>query len=267
MHELSLAQWQQQFTAMLNGAQAHAYNPDRFAIYERTIRASLIDALRSIFSVTEMLVGEQFFAAMAERFIRAHMPKSACLQDYGAELPAFIESFPPAQSVSYLADVARLEWARHRAYWSADSAVLTLQDLQHIDESDYADLCLPLHASVTLFSSHYAAVSVWEAHVNMEDEASSTLHVDPLAGPEYCAVRRGRALKVEVLRMAEAEWTFLHALQDGQPLEAAIERGLAVDEAFDIQAALASHITQGSFAQPGMELPIQHSRETAHEQG
>ena len=49
--------------------------------------------------------------AMAREFVRAHPPSSPLLFLYGQEFPAFMETFEPARSIPYLADVARIERA------------------------------------------------------------------------------------------------------------------------------------------------------------
>jgi hypothetical protein len=45
-----------------------------------------------------------------------------------------------------------------------------------------------------------------------------------------------------------ADLLLVEALADGLPLAAAAERALAADPAFDLQAALALHLTGGTFA-------------------
>ena len=64
--------------------------------------------------MVRLLVGEEFFRAMAQIHVRAHRPRSPLMFEYGDELPDFIAGFPPAADVPYLADVARLEiaWSR-----------------------------------------------------------------------------------------------------------------------------------------------------------
>ena len=81
----------------------------RFAVYRNNVIVSLIDALADTFAVTQELVGEAFFRAMAREFAYANPPTSPLLAFYGDTLPDYIEHFPPAASVPYLADVARLD--------------------------------------------------------------------------------------------------------------------------------------------------------------
>lgn len=83
----------------------------RFAV-RNNVMVSLIDALADSYPVTQDLVGEEFFRAMARLFVRTHPPRSPVLALYGAGLAEFIESFAPAAVLPYLADVARRDAAR-----------------------------------------------------------------------------------------------------------------------------------------------------------
>src|SRR5882724_2689625 len=92
----------------------------RFAVYRNNVAAGLIRALASRFPVTEKIVGEAFFAGMAQAFIALHPPRSALLLSYGDDFAGFVETFDPAAELSYLPDVIRLEAARGKAYHAAD---------------------------------------------------------------------------------------------------------------------------------------------------
>ena len=57
-------------------------------------------------------------------FVREQPPRSPLLAIYGDEFADFIAAFEPARELPYLADVARLEAARTRAYHAADATPL-----------------------------------------------------------------------------------------------------------------------------------------------
>jgi hypothetical protein len=88
---------------------ANGLGPERLDICRNTILTGLKRALRLAFPAVERLVGGEFFAGAAEAFIADHPPRAAYLDQYGVEFPVFLSRFPSAASVSYLADVARLE--------------------------------------------------------------------------------------------------------------------------------------------------------------
>ena len=83
--------------------------PKRFSVYRNNVASGLIKALEASFPVIRKLVGDEFFAAMAVVFARAHPPRSRLLAQYGDAFPDFLSRFPPVSHLGYLADVARLE--------------------------------------------------------------------------------------------------------------------------------------------------------------
>src|SRR5258706_11424995 len=95
---------------------------DRIDVYRNTVQSSLTEVLASAFPVTQRIVGDRFFAGLARAFIAAHPPRRPHLSTYGDGFSAFIAASDIEQQLSYLPDVARLEWARGEAYFAADAA-------------------------------------------------------------------------------------------------------------------------------------------------
>lgn len=101
--------------------------PKRFSVYRNNIVVSLKEAMSDGFPAVASLVGDAFFAAMSDIYIRQNPPKSPILALYGADFFEFIAEFEPAASLPYLADVARLEFALRHAYHCADSTPVKAQ--------------------------------------------------------------------------------------------------------------------------------------------
>ncbi len=136
----------------------------RFAVYRNNVVAGLVSALESRFPVVAELVGDAFFRAMAQNFAVANPPGSPLLFRYGEAFPAFIEGFGPAAGLPYLADVARLEMARGRAYHAADARPLSADAFASLTPKALETATLILHPSVQLLSSRFPALSIWQAH-------------------------------------------------------------------------------------------------------
>lgn len=138
--------------------------PKRFAVYRNNVALSLTRALEAAFPTLRKLVGEDFFAAMAGEFLRAHPPGSRMLMLYGAEMPGFLERFPPVAHLGYLPDVARLDQAMRESYHAADSRALSEAEFQRLLGADIAGLRLRLAPSLRLVRSSWPVVSIWEAN-------------------------------------------------------------------------------------------------------
>ena len=96
----------------------------RFGVYRNNVIAGLVSSLAARFPVVGRLVGDEFFGAMARCYVIDQPPRSPVLLLYGDTFPEFIENFVPAGSIEYLADVARLEFAKGRAYHATDASPL-----------------------------------------------------------------------------------------------------------------------------------------------
>lgn len=92
----------------------------RFAVYRNNVAVSLVDALAAIYPTLQNLVGEEFFRAMAHAYVLHNLPTSPLLFTYGANFPAFIETFAPASALPFLPDVARVERAWLDAFHAED---------------------------------------------------------------------------------------------------------------------------------------------------
>ncbi len=214
----------------------------RFAVYRNNVVVSLIDALADTFPVTLDLVGDEFFRAMAGIFVRAAPPGSVLLAEYGAGFPAFIERFEPARSVPYLADVARLEMLRVRAFHAADADPISPERIARAlaDPERLPALRATCHPSLGVLRSDYAVVSLWAAHQGHGDLAQ----VDPSVPESALIVRVG--LDVQVLALPPGGDTLTASLADGLPLGQAAALALAAREDFDLTAHLALLLRVGA---------------------
>jgi hypothetical protein len=212
----------------------------RLAVYRNTFSSVLTNALRLSYPAVHRLVGAEFFEGAARVFIEAQPPHSACLDDYGGEFAEFLSRFPPAASLAYLPDVARLEWAINRALHAPDAKLLELARLAKVDEADQARVRFKPHPSVHLVSAVYPADAIWRGVLKQDDAALTA--IDLSAGPVRLLVER-RATGIEVRRLNDAEWRFTALLCAGRPLADAIE------EAPDLEAysLLAEHLAAGRF--------------------
>src|SRR3954454_10291366 len=119
----------------------------RYDVYRNNVTVSLIDALAATYPAVQRITGTDFFRAMARFHVRATPPTSPLLFDYGRYFPAFIQAYPYAQSLPWLADVARIERAWLDAYHAADAAPLAAAALASV---------APERLPVAVFAPHPA---------------------------------------------------------------------------------------------------------------
>jgi hypothetical protein len=223
----------------------------RFAVYRNNVVVSLIDALRARFPATERIVGEEFFGATARVFATAHPPRSPLMMTYGDGFPDFIEHFAPAADLPYLADVARIEAARTRAYHAVDAAPIDPARLLALAPEALAGVCLTLHPSAELIRSAHPIVTIWAMN-------SGEMALAPITdGRAEDALVLRPAMDVEVRRLPPGGAAFLAALARGATLAAAAETALADDAGFDLAANLAGLFGTGLVTQLSPPPPKQ----------
>lgn len=213
----------------------------RFNVYRNNVVVSLIDALATTFPVTRELVGDEFFRAVARIHVRHSPPQSRLLAEYGAGFPDFIAGFEPAQSLPYLADVARLEHLRVVAYHAADAVPLTADAFRPLltTPERLLELRFALHPACRWLASPHPVFSLWAAHQGVLELSE----VD-LATPESVLVVRPR-YEVRVLALAPGANDFLDALSGGASLADASVRAAAAAPEFDLPLQLAGLLEHG----------------------
>ena len=198
----------------------------RFNVYRNNVVVGLTDALEEAFPVIRKLVGDEFFRDMGNIFVRAHPPTSPILARYGAEFAGFLETFPPAQDLPYLPDVARLEQALRQSCHAADGTPIDPARLQDIAPDDLMMARFKFAPAVTPLTSHWPIWSIWMA--NMHEPRKVVIR------PEDVLITRPGFDPLPDL-LPTGGHAFLAALSNGLTLDAAIR---AAGDGFDLAQML-----------------------------
>jgi hypothetical protein len=255
---LTLAELQSRFRDTVLGADAEhlkdAVADDRLGfanrlnVYRNNTMLLLREALAENFPVTYQIVGEDFFASLARAFVKTHPPRSSCLFEYGDGFADFIDTFPGIESLPYLSDVARLDWAQDRALHAADVMPVSASDLSKVSADDYGRLVFALHPATHVVTSSYPLHAIWALH---QPQANSDETVKLDSGGEAVLITRPHA-DVCVSRLLPGEDVFIERLDAGCSLEAALTDAQThthtQKQAFDTQHALTALLLSGALA-------------------
>ncbi len=228
----------------------HPAPEKRFAVYRNNVIVGLVDALATRFPAVQRIVGEEFFRAMAGVFVRAHPPRSPLMMDYGEELPDFIDGFAPAAEVPYLADVARLEAARTRAFHAADTVPLPPVAFSSLPAADLEGLRLRFCPSVAIVRSPHPIVTIWA--MNADD--AEPVPIEDWRGEDALVSRDG--FEVAVRRLPPGGAVFLSCLLAGETLADAARTAIDETGAFDLAENLAGLIAAGLAIEIGGGEPV-----------
>ncbi|MBM4210633.1 MAG: DUF2063 domain-containing protein, partial [Gammaproteobacteria bacterium] len=214
-----LADIQQEFAQALLASAAPA---GRLAIYHNNYRANFIKALTLGYPVIARIVGSDFFASLARRFLEQYPSRSGDLHHVGKDFAEFLATdfAAPGSAFEYLADLARLEWAWARALLAADKPALSVDALARHPPAEWPALRFELQPSSTLIASRFPVHTLFDEH---RKTLPAITRLD--AGSECVAVLR-RAHQVAAHRLSAREYTLWQSLRDGLPLETALETAL-----------------------------------------
>ena len=213
----------------------------RLHIYRDSILSNKINSLASIYNVCKRLVGEEFFAAMAENYCLQTKATDPDLNNYGASFADFIADFPPAAGLPYLSDVAKLEWAWHLAFNGPAAGQLDFSVLASLPEEDLAKLCIEIPENCSLLQSKYPIMKIWQ--VNQTDfDGDPVVSLDE--GANFLIIWR-KKFDVRIEQCHPTHWQCLKWLNNGLYLEQVLENCVELDPTIDVSALLPELASRG----------------------
>ncbi|RXG88963.1 HvfC/BufC N-terminal domain-containing protein [Bradyrhizobium zhanjiangense] len=213
----------------------------RYAVYRNNVTVSLISALAAIYPAVQRITGPDFFRAMARFHIRSSPPTSPLLFEYGREFADFIARYEYAQTMPWLADVARIERAWLDAYHAQDAAPLSPAGLAAVAPERLADLVFIAHPALRIVRSSFSAVTVFAAN----RDSAPVARIDA-STPEDALISRPE-LDVMVRRLPPGGAVFAERLASGEPLGGAAASALDACPDFDLAFNITGLIEAGAF--------------------
>lgn len=263
---LALREWQQGFTAaVLDGAEdafarhiraRHFSSERRLQVYRNNSRISLTSALEAVYPVVRRLVGEGFFRYAAAEYIHRHPSRAGDLHLFGDAFAAFLTSFEPVAELTYLPDVARLEWNYHQVFHAARHAPLDRQALMAIPPERQGELRFRLHPAARLLVSPFPILRIWQN--NPQDGVDEEL-IDLAEGGVNLLIFRDEELDIRFQPLGDGDFALLHACAEGCAFAAACEQAMTAQADFDLPTRFSHWVAQGvvtAFDLPDPPFPI-----------
>ncbi|TAM95173.1 MAG: DUF2063 domain-containing protein [Rhodanobacteraceae bacterium] len=210
----------------------------RLRIYRHSSEETQVGALRTSYPAVLALVGAAFFDQCARSYRREYASHSGNLQTYGGHFADYLSTVPAARTLSYLPDVARLEWLRQKAVLAVDAEALPTAAFERalaLPESTFA-----LHPSVQRLASRHAVLTIFRYAM---EPGENGLRL-PDTGENVLLWREDG--EVAMAAMDAASFACIEAIACGRTLAVANAEACMIDAAFDLHACL------GSLAQRGL---------------
>jgi len=208
----------------------------RLNVYRNNVAVSLIEALCDIFPVTEAIVGDEFFHAMARIYLLNNPPNSPIIREYGQNFSDFIRHFEPAEGLPYLADLASLEHAMLTLTHSEEYEVLDQEAVSDAFTSaeDPSTLSLQVPPTTQILVSPFAIGSLYQAHFSDGHQRLNQVEINK---SEYLLLVKSHLYaQLHVIKKEEA--VFIKNLMQKKTLENAVPES----DSFDLSGTLAKLI-------------------------
>lgn len=212
-------------------------------VYRNSIVIKHEKALEKIYPAVYKLVGADFFTMLSHDYRLQHPATHWSLSEFGRHLADFLCEYSKAETVPYLPDMARLEWAMHELLFAPDSVSFDLHQLQTIPESDYLKLNFQLDAATRLLSFTSPILDIWHFcyHDNSGDKPFELK-------PEGNIVLLSRKdFEVDMQKITLGEYRLLSQLNQGDALGEAIEQALLVEPQLQVESLLSRALLESWF--------------------
>jgi len=226
-----------------------AYHPQTargLAAYRSNAHASAERALRAAYPVIAALIGAENFIHLARELWHHQPPRRGDLAQWGDALPAFLGWHAQLAETPYLGDVARAEWALHRAGSAAD-ATPDLPSFVRLAQEDPQGLGLTLAPGTAVIASRDPVASLVTAHLYGAPNLNEAARRQRAGCAEQAVVWR-QGLRPRIGPIGPGAAALLSALLDGQDLPGALDAAFlaqAPDDGFDFGAWLTQAVTDG----------------------
>jgi len=190
----------------------------RLAIYRGNVSHNFRSALELGFPVLRRRVGDEYFAQLVFHYRERFPSRSGDLHWAGRDFAEFLTAHLAGGDYAWLADLARLEWARQAAAIEVALPPVGADALAAAAPEALEHLRFTLQPSLRLLESAYPVFSVWLAN-----QVENAPPVEQSTGLEHGMIL-ARSDGVEVARLAPDVFSYLSALAAGASLGEAMTR-------------------------------------------
>lgn len=206
---------------------------ERLAVYSHAYFARLLDCLRELFPATASALGDDLFAQFGVDYLARHPSQSYTLARLGDEFAHYLGANRPPRDgdepdwADLLADLGRFEQAIQEVFdgpGAEELPPLELSRLASLDANSFLSARLVANPSLRLLEFRFPLNDYFTALRRCETPTPTP----PSPQPSWLALWR-RDYVVRRLPLSRGEFVMLQTFLSGEPVERALEVGLADD--------------------------------------
>lgn len=161
----------------------------RLEIYRDMYATRLLEVLAEDFPATARVLGAKRFAAQGRRYVARHRSTHPSLRFFGAAFPDMLARARVTRAQPWVADLARLEWARLSVFDAPDPQPLTATSLREVEPAAWGTLTFRLIAAYTTLESAWPVHELWSRVTPTEGGTPPPAVRDPPLAPRATSLR------------------------------------------------------------------------------
>lgn len=184
------------------------------SVYKNNLKANAKRALAITYPSIKAIIGDENFTHATVQYLQEFLKTSADWGQWGEHLADYLEQQSLVESLPYLPDMARLDWALHQAY-RAKNNESNLNSFYLLEQDDSANLRFELASGLFVISSPFPIVAIrhYFKHQPIFDqgafdacieEAISQYQTD--TGFHALVYRQGLTIQLDYISSAENYW-------------------------------------------------------------
>ncbi len=139
---------------------------DRLDIYAEGYFLRIVEALSEDFPQLERLLGQEAFHTLISDYLKEYPSQYTSLADVGGNLPNFLQGHNVSRNLPYIVDLAALEWAIVKAFYSENVERIALSKIAEISQDAWPNVKFKTHPSFQLLSSEWNVDLFWQCAVD-----------------------------------------------------------------------------------------------------
>ncbi len=136
---------------------------ERLAIYARMYRIRLVEALATDYPRVATILGPDPFGEVARHYIAAVPSTHPSLRWFGRGFADFLAAREDPSQQAFLADLARLEWARLAVFDAPDADLLAVETLRRLPADGWVSLRLRPIPALEVLHVGWPVHRIWDA--------------------------------------------------------------------------------------------------------
>jgi len=183
-------------------------------VYQNNLKANAERALAITYPSIKAIIGDENFQHATTQYLQEFLKSAADWGLWGEHLADYLAQQSLIESLPYLPDVARLDWAIHQAY-RAKNSESNLNSFYLLEQDDSANLRFELASGLIVINSPFPIIAIRDhfKHEPMFDQDAFETSIEEAisqyqtsSGFNALVYRQGLTIQLDYISSAESYW-------------------------------------------------------------